>query len=338
MGAGDVDVAGARAGGARSVSAARAARGRAARLPARAPDDGAHGRRGGVLRARGQRGASCSSCSRGPRDGGVPVSVVGSGSNLLVADEGVRGPRRSSSTASSASISLDGRAIAVRRRRAPAGGGGARGARGPVGDRVRREHPGHGRRRGADERQRLRRRAGRGARVGRDRDRRGRASAARRASSGFGYRSSSLARRRDRRARRPAAARRRTPDAVKATLAEMRRRRHEAQPQGIKTFGSTFKNPEDPRARGAQRRAAASRGRLQRPGGRRRALRAQARELHREHGRRRRTADVVAVMAEGRRRVLERFGVELEPEVQTLGDVRFPWRAVGVPGQRSKTS
>ena len=26
-------------------------------------------------------------------------------------------------------------------------------------------------------------------------------------------------------------------------------------------------------------------------------------------------------------RVLERFGVELEPEVQTLGPVRFPWRA-----------
>ncbi len=31
-------------------------------------------------------------------------------------------------------------------------------------------------------------------------------------------------------------------------------------------------------------------------------------------------------MQEGRRRVLERFGVELEPEVQTLGDVTFPWR------------
>ncbi len=31
-------------------------------------------------------------------------------------------------------------------------------------------------------------------------------------------------------------------------------------------------------------------------------------------------------MAEGRRRVLELFGVELEPEVQTLGDVRIPWR------------
>ncbi len=37
---------------------------------------------------------------------------------------------------------------------------------------------------------------------------------------------------------------------VKATLAEMRARRHEAQPQGIRTFGSTFKNPEDPRAQG----------------------------------------------------------------------------------------
>jgi hypothetical protein len=35
-------------------------------------------------------------------------------------------------------------------------------------------------------------------------------------------------------------------------------------------------------------------------------------------------ADVVAVMAEGRRRVKERFGIELEPEVQALGPVQFP--------------
>jgi len=40
------------------------------------------------------------------------------------------------------------------------------------------------------------------------------------------------------------------PAAVKATLAEMRRKRREAQPSGIKTFGSTFKNPDDPRAAG----------------------------------------------------------------------------------------
>ncbi len=40
------------------------------------------------------------------------------------------------------------------------------------------------------------------------------------------------------------------------------------------------------------------------------------------------TADVIAVMAEGRRRVKEQFGIELEPEVQALGPVEFPadWR------------
>ena len=40
------------------------------------------------------------------------------------------------------------------------------------------------------------------------------------------------------------------PEVVKATLAGMRERRREAQPSGIKTFGSTFKNPEDERAEG----------------------------------------------------------------------------------------
>ena len=36
------------------------------------------------------------------------------------------------------------------------------------------------------------------------------------------------------------------------------------------------------------------------------------------------TADVLELMAEGRRRVHERFGVVLEPEVQLLGEVRWP--------------
>src|SRR5439155_905185 len=40
------------------------------------------------------------------------------------------------------------------------------------------------------------------------------------------------------------------PSEVKATLAAMRAQRREAQPSGIKTFGSTFKNPDDPRAQG----------------------------------------------------------------------------------------
>jgi UDP-N-acetylenolpyruvoylglucosamine reductase len=36
------------------------------------------------------------------------------------------------------------------------------------------------------------------------------------------------------------------------------------------------------------------------------------------------TADILALMAEGRRRVHERFGVTLEPEVQVLGTVEWP--------------
>jgi UDP-N-acetylmuramate dehydrogenase len=36
------------------------------------------------------------------------------------------------------------------------------------------------------------------------------------------------------------------------------------------------------------------------------------------------TAEVIALMAEGRRRVKERFGVELEAEVQALGRVELP--------------
>ena len=113
-------------------------------------------------------------------------------------------------------------------------------------------------------------------------------------------------------------------DTVKATLAEMRARRHEAQPQGIKTFGSTFVNPEDPRAEGrtaGQLLAEAGCSGLTVGG----ARLAPKHANFVENTGAAMTADVLAVMAEGRARVLERFGVALEPEVQTLGDVRFPW-------------
>jgi UDP-N-acetylenolpyruvoylglucosamine reductase len=110
------------------------------------------------------------------------------------------------------------------------------------------------------------------------------------------------------------------PEAVKATLADMRRRRREAQPSGIKTFGSTFKNPDDPRAEGR------SAGVLLDEAGCRGLAVGGARfsDKHAnfvENGGEATTADVVALMAEGRRRVHERFDVVLEPEVQLLGDV-----------------
>jgi UDP-N-acetylenolpyruvoylglucosamine reductase len=110
------------------------------------------------------------------------------------------------------------------------------------------------------------------------------------------------------------------PEQVKATLAEMRASRRAAQPSGIKTFGSTFKNPDDPRAEGR------SAGVLLDEAGCRGLTVGGARfsEKHAnfvENMGEATTADVVALMAEGRRRVRERFGVELEPEVQFLGDV-----------------
>jgi UDP-N-acetylenolpyruvoylglucosamine reductase len=114
---------------------------------------------------------------------------------------------------------------------------------------------------------------------------------------------------------------------VKATLAEMRAWRKAAQPSGIKTFGSTFKNPRDPRAEGrtAGQLLDASGCRGMRIGG------AGFSEKHAnfvENYGEASTADVIAVMAEGRRRVTERFGVALEPEVQELGPVGIPraWR------------
>jgi UDP-N-acetylenolpyruvoylglucosamine reductase len=113
------------------------------------------------------------------------------------------------------------------------------------------------------------------------------------------------------------------PEEIKATLAEMRSRRREAQPSGIKTFGSTFKNPEDERAEGKSAgqllEAAGCRG-LRHGGARFSEKHANFVENMGEAT----TADVLELMAEGRRRVHERFGVELEPEVQVLGEVRWP--------------
>ena len=111
---------------------------------------------------------------------------------------------------------------------------------------------------------------------------------------------------------------------VAATLAQMRERRHEAQPQGIKTFGSTFKNPDGPTAAGrtaGQLLAEAGCNGVAVGGARFSPKHANFIENTGDAT----TDDVLELMAEGRRRVLERFGVELEPEVQTLGDVRFPW-------------
>ncbi|MEK6252464.1 MAG: UDP-N-acetylmuramate dehydrogenase [Actinomycetota bacterium] len=109
--------------------------------------------------------------------------------------------------------------------------------------------------------------------------------------------------------------------AIKETMGEMRGKRREAQPSGIKTFGSTFKNPEDAAGRTAGQllEAAGCQG-LEHGGARFAPKHANFVENTGDAT----TADVLELMAEGRRLVHERFGVVLEPEVQALGEIRWP--------------
>jgi UDP-N-acetylmuramate dehydrogenase len=254
------------------------------------------------------------------REAGLGVAVVGSGSNLLVADEGFRG----------LVFKLDGELAGVERagERLRCGGGarlpsaatkaanwGLSGLEfgvnipGTVGGAVRMNANAYG---------------GELARVLEWVDVASAAGLERRRPEqlGFAYRSSNL---REGEVVAEAGFRLRPadPDWVKGTMAEMRAKRHEAQPSGIKTFGSTFKNPEDERAGGrtaGQLLAAAGCRGLQVGG-------ARFSEKHAnfvENSGGASTADVLALMAEGRRRVHDRFGVTLEPEVQLLGEVGWP--------------
>jgi UDP-N-acetylenolpyruvoylglucosamine reductase len=110
---------------------------------------------------------------------------------------------------------------------------------------------------------------------------------------------------------------------VKERMEAMRDQRREAQPSGIKTFGSTFKNPDHPgadgRTAGQLLEAAGCRG--MRVGG------ARFSPKHAnfvENAGEATTADILELMAAGRRRVFERFGIVLEPEVRVLGEVSAP--------------
>ena len=116
------------------------------------------------------------------------------------------------------------------------------------------------------------------------------------------------------------------PREIKAALAEMRDRRREAQPSGIKTFGSTFKNPESAEGTHAEGRSA---GQLLEAAGcqglRYGGVRFSPKHANFvENDREGTTADVLELIGEGRRRVHERFGIVLEPEVQILGEVEWP--------------
>ncbi len=251
------------------------------------------------------------------REEGVEVGVVGSGSNLLIADDGYRG----------LVLKLDGSLASIERdgSRMVCGGGArlpqaaARAARdglsglefgvnipGTVGGAVKMNANAYG-----GDLSRVLEWVEVAAPDGTERRRP--------EQLGFSYRRSNLGPR-EIVARASFALEPAEPAEVKATLAGMRERRRAAQPSGIKTFGSTFKNPDDPRAEGR------SAGVLLDEAGCRGLTHGGARfsDKHAnfvENTGTATTADVIALMAEGRRRVRERFGVALEAEVQLLGDV-----------------
>ena len=106
---------------------------------------------------------------------------------------------------------------------------------------------------------------------------------------------------------------------IKKTVVAMQSRRKEAQPTNKRTFGSVFKNPEHELTAGRMLEACGLRGFV--VGG------AQISPKHAnfiENAGEACSADAVALIAEARRRAAEQFGVVLQPEVQLLGSLEIP--------------
>jgi UDP-N-acetylmuramate dehydrogenase len=111
----------------------------------------------------------------------------------------------------------------------------------------------------------------------------------------------------------------RPPEEIKADVRELNARRKAAQPTNRRTFGSVFKNPEHELSAGRMLEACGLKG--HRIGG------AQISPKHAnfiENADGATTADALALMTEARRRAHEQFGVRLEHEVVFLGELALP--------------
>jgi UDP-N-acetylenolpyruvoylglucosamine reductase len=106
---------------------------------------------------------------------------------------------------------------------------------------------------------------------------------------------------------------------VKERVAELLGARKATQPTTKRTFGSVFKNP--PGARGAGRLIEECGLKGHRIGG---AIVSPRHANFIENAGGATSADALALMAEARRRVHERFGIELEHEVRFLGPLELP--------------
>jgi UDP-N-acetylenolpyruvoylglucosamine reductase len=111
----------------------------------------------------------------------------------------------------------------------------------------------------------------------------------------------------------------RPPAEIKAAVADLQAQRKAAQPTNKRTYGSVFKNPDHELSAGKMLEACGLKG--HRIGG------AQISPRHAnfiENADRARSAHAIALMNEARRRAWEQFGVELQHEVEFLGAIELP--------------
>jgi UDP-N-acetylenolpyruvoylglucosamine reductase len=106
---------------------------------------------------------------------------------------------------------------------------------------------------------------------------------------------------------------------IRTAVADLQARRKATQPTNKRTFGSVFKNPAGDLGAGRLIEESGLKG--HRIGG---ALISPRHANFIENGGGASARDALALMAEARTRVLERFGVVLEREVELLGDLELP--------------
>jgi UDP-N-acetylmuramate dehydrogenase len=106
------------------------------------------------------------------------------------------------------------------------------------------------------------------------------------------------------------------PGRIRATVADMQRRRRDAQPAKVRTFGSVWKNPDGGPGAGQMLEACGLKGFAL---GGARISPVHANFIENTGGAR--SADVIALMREARSRARDRYGVQLEHEVQMLGPI-----------------
>ena len=111
----------------------------------------------------------------------------------------------------------------------------------------------------------------------------------------------------------------RPPEEIRAVVKALNDRRKATQPTNKRTFGSVFKNPEHELGAGQMLEACGLKA--HRIGG---ALISPRHANFIENAGDATSADALALMVEARRRVHERFGVQLQHEVQLLGGLELP--------------